>query len=59
MLFTVELAGFIWVLFEVVLGVLIGLNSSQLPLAGASGPGPDIEIEDKTGVVGIVELSTF
>lgn len=46
-------------LFEVVLGVLIGLNSSQLPLAGASGPGPDIEIEDKTGVVGIVELSTF
>ena len=42
-LMTVVFVGFICELFEVVAaGLLIGLNSSQLPLGGAIGPGPNI-----------------
>ena len=53
MLVTVELAGFGWGLFEVLTVVFTGLNSSQLPLGGAIGPGPNIGRDIITGVVAV------
>jgi hypothetical protein len=52
-LVTVELAGFVWGLFEVLTVVFTGLNSSQLPLGGAIGPGPNIGRDIITGVVAV------
>ena len=52
-LVTVELAGFVWGLFEVLTVVFIGLNSSQLPLGGTIGPGANIGRDIITGVVAV------
>ena len=39
--------------------VLLGLNSSQLPLGGAIGPGPNIGREIITGVAAVGAVSIF
>lgn len=56
---TVELAGFVWELFELVTVVLLGLNSSQFPLGGTIGPGPNIGREIITGAAVVGTISIF